>query len=49
MTSPAASASRIRPASGKFSTLHTAKRTGVGSPFCSANTAIAAVRIATTT
>jgi hypothetical protein len=48
ITSPLASAIRIRAASGKPSTDHTMKRTGVGSPFWSAKTAITAARMATT-
>jgi len=48
ITSPLASEIRIRAASGRPSAVHTMKRTGVGSPFWSANTATAAAMIATT-
>jgi len=47
ITSPLASEIRIRAASGRPSAVHTMKRTGVGSPFWSANTATAAAMIAT--
>jgi hypothetical protein len=48
ITSPQASASRIKPASGNPPAVHARKRTGVGSPFWSANTATAAATSATT-
>jgi hypothetical protein len=48
ITSPLASETRISAASGRPAALQTMKRTGVGSPFCSANTATAAAISATT-
>jgi hypothetical protein len=47
ISSPLASEMRIRPASGKPSTVHATNRTAVGAPFWSANTATAAAMIAT--
>jgi hypothetical protein len=48
ITSPLASEMRISAARGRPSALQAMKRTGVGAPFCSANTATAAATSATT-